>query len=92
MIVKMEITEFQNTYLNELAEKHQISTGEVLGGLLVGFAINDVLKDLKVAKKPKKQPKEHEFFKKKKFAKRRSSSFHYLSEFGFSTYSNNETD
>jgi len=88
----MEITEFQNTYLNELAEKHQISTGEVLGGLLVGFAINDVLKDLKVPKKPKKQPKEMDFFKKKRFAKRRSSSFHYLSEFGFSIYSNNETD
>ena len=88
----MEITEFQNTYLNELAEKHQISTGEVLGGLLVGFAINDVLKDLKVPKKPKKQPKEMDFFEKKRFAKRRSSSFHYLSEFGFSIYSNNETD
>lgn len=92
MIVKMEITEFQNTYLNELAEKHQISVGEVVGGLLVGFALNDVLKDLKVPKKAKKQPKQYDFFRKKKFAKRRSSSFHYLSEFGFSTYSNNEAD
>lgn len=92
MIVKMEITEFQNTYLNKLAEKHQISVGEVVGGLLVGFALNDVLKDLKVPKKAKKQPKQYDFFRKKKFAKRRSSSFHYLSEFGFSTYSNNEAD
>jgi hypothetical protein len=92
MIVKMEITEFQNTYLNELAQKHQIAFGDVVGGLLVGFALNDVLKDLKVPKRIKKQPKEYDFFKKKKFAKKRSSSFHYLSEFGFSTYSNNETD
>ena len=98
MKIELNLSDLALAYLNDLAKEHQTTTSDIVSGLLAGFCLDNIVKDLKGSEKPKKiiLPKldkaRVEKLNKKRFCKRYSNTFDYLSKYGFSGYKNEEED
>lgn len=96
MKIELDLSDLALAYLNDLAKEHQTTPSDIVSGLLAGFCLDNIVKDLKASQKPKKLilPKldkaRVEKLNKKRFAKRYANTFDYLSRYGFSDYKNNE--
>lgn len=82
-------------YLSEVAKKHNVTPSEVVSGLIIGFGLNGIENVLKVAETPKKRvliKTNLIYLTEKRFMKRYSNRFDFVSKFGFSNYINEEVD
>jgi len=92
MKTEIELNDVGLAYLNELANEYKTTPSEIVFGLLLGFSLSSLDKS---EKPPKKRFKRHISFdatRNKRFAKRYSNSFDYLSLYGQKKYTNEETD
>lgn len=98
MKIELDLSDLALAYLNELAKEHETTPSDVVSGLLAGFCLESIVKDLKPSQKAKKRvfPKPDKKLIKqmneKRFAKRYSNGFDYLSKFGFPSLKNEEED
>ena len=98
MKIELDLSDLALAYLKDLAKQYETTPSDVVSGLLAGFCLDNIVKDLKGSQKPKKMilPKVDkariEKLSKKRFSKRFGNTFDYLSKYGFSDYKNEEED
>jgi hypothetical protein len=98
MKIELDLSDIALAYLNELAKQYETTPSEVVCGLLAGFCLDNLVKDLKPSEMPKKRVlrKLNKIVVKqlaeKRFSKRSGNAFEYLSSYGFPFYTNNEED
>jgi hypothetical protein len=94
MDIEIKLNENTKNCLIELAKQHKTSPSDIVAGLVFGFALSGFTDPENNPTKQKSKIKnvDFELTYKKRFAKRYSGSFDYLSLYGQKKYTNNETD
>ena len=98
MKIELDLSDIALAYLKDLAKEHQTTPSDVVSGLLAGFCLENIVKDLKTSVTSKKRvlPKLDKIVVKqlaeKRFSKRSGNAFDYLNSYGFPFYTNEENE